>query len=129
MPNIMYVSVPCTYSWVAAVDTALDTLHMYCPPSLPVTVRVWVYSAVTPLTTSLLLTPTAVCESLVQVTVVAGPPVEIQVRVNSGLATSSRLNVTLCTSTTPEMKSHSMYIHGPLIHCSYIPPPLLYSPT
>ena len=39
----------------------------------------------------------AVAESLVQVTVVAGPPVEIQVRVNRGLAplkSESTVNVT-----------------------------------
>ena len=38
--------------------------------------------------------PTAVCESLVQVIVVAGPPVEIQVRVNS----SSEISVNVTPS-------------------------------
>ena len=59
----------------------LDTLHWYCPPSLRVKVRVWVYCAVTGSSNSV-IPPETVSESLVQVTVVAGPPVEIQVRVN-----------------------------------------------
>ena len=65
-----------------AVDgLLLVTLHWYCPPSLPVTVRVWVYYAVSALL-STVIPPETVTESLVQVTVVAGPPVEVQVRVN-----------------------------------------------
>ena len=65
-----------------AVDgLLLVTLHWYCPPSLPVTVRVWVYCAVSALLSTVIPSET-VTESLVQVTVVAGPPVEVQVRVN-----------------------------------------------
>ena len=64
-----------------AVDgLLLDTVHWYCPPSLPVTVRVWVYCAVAG-SSNTVIPPETVSESLVQVTVVAGPPVEIQVRV------------------------------------------------
>ena len=59
----------------------LDTVHWYCPPSLPVIVRVWVYCAVTG-SSNTLIPPETVSESLVQATVVAGPPVEVQVRVN-----------------------------------------------
>ena len=59
----------------------LDTVHRYCPPSLPVTVRMWVYCAVTWSSNTVIPLETGF-ESLVQVTVVAGPPVELQVRVN-----------------------------------------------
>ena len=51
--------------------------------NLPVTVRVWVYRAVTvSFNTVSVPSVMTVVESLVQDTVVAGPPVEIQVRVN-----------------------------------------------
>ena len=58
----------------------LDTLHMYTPPV--VTVRVCVYCAVTGSSNTVSVPSVTVVEFLVQVTVVAGPPVEIQVRVN-----------------------------------------------
>ena len=61
----------------------LDTLHWYCPPIFSVTVRVWVYCAVTG-SSNIVIPPETVSESLVQVTVVAGPPVEMQVRVKGG---------------------------------------------
>ena len=57
----------------------LDTLHMYNPPV--VTVRVWVYCAVSGSSNTVSAPSVTVVEFLVQVTVVAGPPVEIQVRV------------------------------------------------
>ena len=50
-----------------------------------------------------------VTESLVQVTVVAGPPVEIQVRVNRGLASlssESKVNVVLTTVRLPGNRTH-----------------------
>ena len=73
---------PCTMKPLVAVDgLLLDTLHQYCPGSLPVTVSVWVYCAVMALS-STVNPPSSGIESLVHVTVVAGPPVEIQVRVN-----------------------------------------------
>ena len=53
---------------------------MYCPAV--VTVRVWVYFAVTGSFNTVSVPWVTVVESLVQVTVVAGPPVEIQVRVS-----------------------------------------------
>ena len=59
---------------------ALDTVHVYVPTS--VTVRVWVYCAVTPSFNTVSVPWVTVVESLVQVTVVAGPPVEIQVKVS-----------------------------------------------
>ena len=59
---------------------ALDTVHVYVPET--VTVRVWVYCAVTGLFNTVSVPWMTVVESLVQVTVVAGPPVEIQVRVS-----------------------------------------------
>ena len=57
----------------------LDTLQVYSPPV--VTFRVCVYCAVTALFNTVSVPSVTVMESLVQVTVVAGPPVEIQVRV------------------------------------------------
>ena len=57
----------------------LDTVQVYSPPV--VTVRVCVYCAVTALFNTVSVPSSTVMESLVQVTVVAGPPVEIQVRV------------------------------------------------
>ena len=59
---------------------SLDTVHVYAPKA--VTVRVWVYCAVTPSFNTVSVPWMTVVESLVQVTLVAGPPVEIQVRVS-----------------------------------------------
>ena len=58
----------------------LDTVQVYSPPL--VTFRVWMYCAVTELFNAVSFPSVTVVESLVQVTVVAGPPVEIQVRVS-----------------------------------------------
>ena len=72
IPNVMLAD---------AVDgLKLDTVHVYVPET--VTVRVWLYCAVTGLFNTVLVPWVTVVESLVQVTVVAGPPVEIQVRVS-----------------------------------------------
>ena len=57
----------------------LATVHVYSPPLL--TIRVCVYCAVIRLFNTVSVPSVIVTESLVQVTVVAGPPVEIQVRV------------------------------------------------
>ena len=57
----------------------LDTVQVYSPPV--VIVRVCVYCAVSGLSNTVSVPSVTVMESLVQVTVVAGPPVEIQVRV------------------------------------------------
>ena len=57
----------------------LDTVQVYSPPVVPV--RVCVYCAVVALFNTVSVPSVRVMESLVQVTVVAGPPVEIQVRV------------------------------------------------
>ena len=57
----------------------LATIHVYSP--ILITVRVWVYCAVTGSSNTVSIPSVNVTESLVQVTVVAGPPVEIQVRV------------------------------------------------
>ena len=65
----------------ALFDTLLlDTVQVYSPPV--VTFRVCAYCAVTALFNTVSVPSVTVMESLVQVTVVAGPPVEIQVRVN-----------------------------------------------
>ena len=67
---------------VAESDDGLlfSTVQVYSPPV--VTVRVCVYCAVSGSNTVTFPVVTVVVESLVQVTVVAGPPVEIQVRVS-----------------------------------------------
>ena len=73
----------------------LDTVQVCSPPV--VTVRVWVYCAVTGSSNTVSVPSVTVVESLVQVTVVAGPPVEMQVKVSR-----LRLNVTPpSTSTSP----------------------------
>ena len=79
--RVLWLLVSMISSAVSLDGLLLDTLHWYCPLRLPVTVRVWVYCAVTGLS-STVIPPDTVSESLVQVTVVAGPPVELQVRVN-----------------------------------------------
>ena len=48
----------------------LATVHVYTPPSAPVTLRVWVYCAVTGSSNTVSVSPVTVTESLVQVTVV-----------------------------------------------------------
>ena len=58
----------------------LATVQVYSPAVLPV--RVWVYCAVSGSFNTVWVPWVTVVESLVQVTVVAGPPVEIQVRVS-----------------------------------------------
>ena len=57
----------------------LDTVQVYSPPV--VTVRVCVYCAVTGLSNTFSVPSVTVMESLVQVTVVAGPPMDVQARV------------------------------------------------
>ena len=74
-------SVPATTVLAEAEDgLLLATVHMYFPAA--VTVRVWVYCAVTGSFNTVWVPWVTVVESLVQVTVVTGPPVEIQVRVS-----------------------------------------------
>ena len=67
---------------VAESDDGLlfSTVQVYSPPV--VTVRVCVYCAVSGLSNTVKFPIVTVVESLVQVTVVAGPPVETQVRVS-----------------------------------------------
>ena len=61
-------------------DTLFATVHVYTPSA--VTFKVCVYCAVTGSFNTVSVPSVTVVESLVQVTVVAGPPVEIQARVN-----------------------------------------------
>ena len=71
---------PCRVMIDEAVDgLLLATVHVYSPTL--VTVRVRVYCAVIASSNTVSVPSLIVTESLVQVTVVAGPPVEIQVRV------------------------------------------------
>ena len=88
MVCLVYMSLilPATTMLLFAMEGLLfDTVRVYIPPLLPVTVRVWVYCAVTGSSNTVSVPSVTVVESLVQVTVVAGPPVEIQVMVNLGL--------------------------------------------
>ena len=57
-----------------------STVQVYSPPV--VTFRVCVYCAVVVSSNTVSVPSVTVIESLIQVTVVAGPPVEIQVRVS-----------------------------------------------
>ena len=70
-------------------------MHVYVPPVLAV--RVWMYRAATALTNTLSVPSVTVVESLVQVTVVAGHPVETQVMVNGRLDPESTLILRLIT--------------------------------
>ena len=66
---------------LAEAEKALfATVHMYTPSA--VTFRECMYCAVVVLNNTVSVPSITVVKSLVQVTVVAGPPVEIQVRVN-----------------------------------------------
>ena len=60
----------------------LAIVHVYLPLISPVTFRVWRYSAVIGFCNTVSFPSVTGVVSLVQMTVVAGPPVEIQVRVN-----------------------------------------------
>ena len=84
MVCLVYVSIilPATTMLLFAMEGLLfDTVRVYIPPLLPV---VWVYCAVTGSSNTVSVPSVTVVESLVQVTVVAGPPVEIKVMVNLG---------------------------------------------
>ena len=49
---------PCVLKLNTASDgLALDTVHVYTPPNLPVTVRVWVYCAVVALFNRVIISP------------------------------------------------------------------------
>ena len=71
IPNVMLAD--------AVEGLLLVTLHVYTPSV--VMFNVWVYCAVTGSFNTVSVPSVTVVESLVQVTEVAGPPVEMQVRV------------------------------------------------
>ena len=76
------ILLPSNMKLLVAVDGLLfDTVHSYSPSGLPVTITVWVYFPVIG-SFNTVFPPTSCAEFLVQVTLVAGPPVEIQVRIN-----------------------------------------------
>ena len=78
--NKIYL-VPCNMVSTEELETLLATAHVYTPAA--VTVRVCVYCAVSGSSNTVSVpSVTVVVESLVQVTLVAGPPVEMQVSVN-----------------------------------------------
>ena len=97
-------------NWILVVDeTLLDTEHVKIPPILPESLRECVYFPVTGLSNSLSVSSVTVVRSLYQVTVVAGPPVEIHLRVNSGVpAVSSDVSVKLISSVTATLPEREM---------------------
>ena len=72
LPNVMPAE--------AAEGLLLATVQVYS--SATVTVRVWVYCALTGSFNTVFVPSVTVVEPLVQVTVVAGPPVEMQMRLS-----------------------------------------------
>ena len=83
--NVTIVTLRCTIPSTLIVTESdeglvFSTVQVYSPPV--VTVKVCVYCAVTGSFNTVFVPSVTVIESLVQVTVVAGPPVEIQVRVS-----------------------------------------------
>ena len=79
--GLVHTVIPASVMLAESLDgLLLNTLQVYSPPV--VTVRVCVYCAVSGSSNTVSVPSVTVMESLVQVTVVAGPPVEIQVRVN-----------------------------------------------
>ena len=81
---------PCKVMVAEAVDgLLLATVHVYSPPL--VTVRMCVYCAVTGSINTVSVPSVIVTLSLVQVTVVAGPLVEIHVRLFIENVTSSSI--------------------------------------
>ena len=78
---------------VASDGLLLVTLHVYTPHAF--TVSVWVYCAVIGSPNTVSFPSVTVVESLVQVTVVAGPPVEIQVRVLKSGSNVTPLDITI----------------------------------
>ena len=115
-----------------------STVQVYSPPV--VTVRVCVYCAVSGSSNTVSVpSVTVVVESLVQVTVVAGPPVEIQVRVSwsESNVTSSPIIVM-----SPMLCFHKV-LYPCISNCCFtvqksiggkdtlicLPPSLVYSPT
>ena len=73
-------NIPSTVIVAESEKAVFATVQVYSP--VAVTFRVCVYCAVVALFNTVSVPSVTVMESLVQVTVVAGPPVEIQVRVN-----------------------------------------------
>ena len=106
------------YSRIVPLDCLLPlpTVHTYSPSSLPVTVRVLLYSAVSVSTIvweNIWLPSSSITDlSLVQLTVVVGPPVEVQVRLNwGGSALGAERSLKLMVSATtgaPENKVMSI---------------------
>ena len=80
----MIFLIPLIYSCAESDVLPLPTVHVYSPLSLPLTFRVWMYRGKVLFNRVIfcMVTTPKSAVVLVQVTVVAGPPVEIQVRVN-----------------------------------------------
>ena len=73
------------------------TVQVYSPPTFPV--RVWMYCAVFRLARTVLVPSViSVLLSLVQVTVVTGPPEEVQIMVNGRLSPCITLMLSMLSS-------------------------------
>ena len=87
-----------------------------------VTVRLWVYCAVTRSSNTVSVPSVTVSESLVQVTLVGGPPVEIQVRVNCVLVPSDSTVICILSNMVrfPEEDSRKCTHHRNQVN-KYVP--------
>ena len=96
--------VPCTVIFEELDDCLLLTVQVYSPPDLPDTMRVWVYKASIEFFKTVDTDCVRMSCSLVQMTLVADPPVETQVRVNNvlfSLRLELRMNLIFCVFTDP----------------------------
>ena len=92
--SVVNNTIPGTMMLAESVDGfGLATEHLYSPPVV-ILFSLCMYLAGEVLTSKISVPSVTGSESLVQITVVAGPPVEIQTRVNWGLAPST-VNVSI----------------------------------
>ena len=92
----------------------LETVQLYVALNVvgSVTVRVWVYCAVTRSSNTVSVPSVTVTVSLVQVTVVAGPPVVIQVTVNQTFVPFD----SKVTATSPNLARSPGKAHQPEVY-------------
>ena len=133
--NTQFIPVTVILLDVSEDGLLLATVQVYSPPV--VTVRVWVYCAVTgSFNTVSVPSVMTVVESLVQDTVVAGPPVEIQARVSWSESYVTSPDIVM----VPKVEISEIGTFG-ITSCRFIvalvksvevaklPPLLVYSPT
>ena len=91
-------------------DLSFVTVQVYRPPNLPVTVRLWLYKASTALLSIVEVALMRLRESLIQITLVAGPPVETQVRVNNSVRFELRVNAIFVGILTTPTNANYVYL-------------------